>query len=48
MCRYSANKVLIICFCRNFYEFCDKLHDFFIALDKETWYSNHSCIGQAG
>lgn len=47
MCRYSANKVLIFVFVEISINF-DKLHDFFIALDKETWYSNHSCIGQAG
>lgn len=48
MCRYSANKVLVFVFVEISINFVAKLHDFFIALDKETWYSNHSCIGQAG
>lgn len=48
MCRYSANKVLIFVFVEISINFVTNYNDFFIALDKETWYSNHSSIGQAG
>lgn len=48
MCRYSANKVLIFVFVEISINFVANYTTFFIALDKETWYSNHSCIRQAG